>query len=84
MSHYFLSINRGKKSIVLDLKTAEGVAVAQDLAARCDILVENYRPGVMERLGLGYEALAATQSAFDLLCHLRLWDDRPAAGSSLV
>ena len=59
VSHYFLSVNRGKKSIVIDLKTAEGVALARDLAAKCDVLVENYRPGVMDRLGLGYEALAA-------------------------
>jgi crotonobetainyl-CoA:carnitine CoA-transferase CaiB-like acyl-CoA transferase len=58
-SHYFLSVNRGKKSIVVDLKSAAGVALAKDLAAKCDILVENYRPGVMDRLGLGYEALAA-------------------------
>src|SRR6266545_117136 len=58
-SHYFLSINRGKKSIVVDLKTEAGVALARDLAARCDILVENYRPGVMDRFGLGYQALAA-------------------------
>jgi crotonobetainyl-CoA:carnitine CoA-transferase CaiB-like acyl-CoA transferase len=59
VSHYFLSVNRGKKSIVLDLKTPEGLAIAQDLADRSDILLENYRPGVMDRLGLGYEALAA-------------------------
>lgn len=59
-SHYFLSINRGKKSIVIDLKTDEGVALARDLAAKCDILLENYRPGVMDRLGLGYKALAET------------------------
>lgn len=58
-SHYFLSINRGKKSIVVDLKSAGGVALAKDLAAKCDILIENYRPGVMDRLGLGYEALSA-------------------------
>jgi formyl-CoA transferase/CoA:oxalate CoA-transferase len=58
-SHYFLSVNRGKKSLVLDLKTEAGVALARDLAARCDILIENYRPGVMERLGLGYETLSA-------------------------
>jgi crotonobetainyl-CoA:carnitine CoA-transferase CaiB-like acyl-CoA transferase len=58
-SHYFLSINRGKKSIVVDLKTAAGVALVKDLAAKCDVLVENYRPGVMARLGLGYEALSA-------------------------
>lgn len=58
-SHYFLAVNRGKKSIVLDLKSAEGLQIARDLAARCDIVIENYRPGVMERLGLGYETLAA-------------------------
>ena len=58
-SHYFLSVNRGKKSIVVDLKSDAGVALVKDLAARCDILVENYRPGVMDRLGLGYEALSA-------------------------
>src|ERR1700704_6519209 len=58
-SHYFLSINRGKKSIVVDLKTAAGLALVKDLAAKCDVLIENYRPGVMDRLGLGYEALSA-------------------------
>lgn len=58
-SHYFLSVNRGKKSIVIDLKSAAGVALVRDLVAKCDILIENYRPGVMERLGLGYEALSA-------------------------
>jgi crotonobetainyl-CoA:carnitine CoA-transferase CaiB-like acyl-CoA transferase len=60
VSHYFLSVNRGKKSIVVDLKTEAGVALVKDLAAKCDILIENYRPGVMDRLGLGYEALSAT------------------------
>jgi crotonobetainyl-CoA:carnitine CoA-transferase CaiB-like acyl-CoA transferase len=59
VSHYYLSVNRGKKSIVIDLKTEAGVALARDLAARCDVLIENFRPGVMDRLGLGYEALAA-------------------------
>jgi crotonobetainyl-CoA:carnitine CoA-transferase CaiB-like acyl-CoA transferase len=57
-STYFLGINRGKKSIVIDLKTEAGVALARDLAAKSDILVENYRPGVMDRLGLGYETLS--------------------------
>ncbi|CAN7592226.1 CoA transferase [Phenylobacterium sp. LjRoot219] len=57
-SHYFLSVNRGKKSIVIDLKTEAGVALAKDLAAKCDILIENYRPGVMDRLGLGYDELS--------------------------
>ena len=58
-SHYFLSVNRGKKSIVVDLKSDAGVALVKDLAAKCDILIENYRPGVMDRLGLGYEILSA-------------------------
>ncbi|MDH4039156.1 MAG: CoA transferase [Gammaproteobacteria bacterium] len=57
-SHYYLSVNRGKKSIVVDLKTDAGVALVKDLAARCDVLVENYRPGIMDRLGLGYDALS--------------------------
>ncbi len=58
-SHYYLAINRGKKSIVVDLKSDEGVQLVKDLAAKCDILIENYRPGVMDRLGLGYETLSA-------------------------
>src|SRR6201996_6023108 len=58
VSHYFLSINRGKKSIVVDLKTEAGVALVKDLACKCDVLLENYRPGVMDRLGLGYEVLS--------------------------
>jgi crotonobetainyl-CoA:carnitine CoA-transferase CaiB-like acyl-CoA transferase len=58
-SHYFLSVNRGKKSIVIDLKSDAGLQLAKDLAAKCDVVVENYRPGVMDRLGLGYAALSA-------------------------
>ena len=58
-SHYFLGINRNKKSLVIDLQQAAGADILRRLVARADILVENYRPGVMERLGLGYEALAA-------------------------
>jgi crotonobetainyl-CoA:carnitine CoA-transferase CaiB-like acyl-CoA transferase len=58
-SHYFLGINRNKKSLVIDLQQEAGADILRRLAARADILVENYRPGVMDRLGLGYEALAA-------------------------
>ncbi len=58
-SHYFISINRGKKSIVVDLKSEAGIALVKDMVGKCDVLVENYRPGVMDRLGLGYEALSA-------------------------
>jgi crotonobetainyl-CoA:carnitine CoA-transferase CaiB-like acyl-CoA transferase len=58
-SHYFLGINRNKKSLVVDLQQAAGAEILRRLAATADILVENYRPGVMDRLGLGYAKLAA-------------------------
>jgi crotonobetainyl-CoA:carnitine CoA-transferase CaiB-like acyl-CoA transferase len=58
-SHYFLGINRNKKSLVVDLQRPEGAEILRRLVATADILVENYRPGVMDRLGLGYETLAA-------------------------
>jgi crotonobetainyl-CoA:carnitine CoA-transferase CaiB-like acyl-CoA transferase len=58
-SHYFIANNRGKQGIVIDLKAPAGVELAKGLAAQCDIVIENYRPGVMDRLGLGYEVLAA-------------------------
>ena len=59
VSLYAASILRNKRSIALDLKTEGGRSIAHELIARCDILVENNRPGVMERLGLGYEALSS-------------------------
>ena len=52
-----LAANRGKKSIVLDLKSAGGLAVAHDLAARCDVFMEGFRPGVCARFGLAYDDL---------------------------
>lgn len=55
---YFGSTNRNKESIVLDLKSDEGRAILKRLVAKADILVENFRAGVMERLGIGYETLA--------------------------
>lgn len=54
-SAYFLSHNRNKKSLVIDLKRPAGHALAERLIATADIVVESYRPGVMDRLGLGYE-----------------------------
>lgn len=51
----YLWANRNKKSLAIDLKTSEGKAVALDLIAKADVLVENFSTGVMERLGLGYE-----------------------------
>src|SRR3954451_12369414 len=54
-SAMFALLNRGKKSLVLDLKQAADLAKLDPLIARADVLVEQFRPGVMERLGLGYE-----------------------------
>ncbi len=58
-SGYLLSVNRGKESIALDLKRENDLAVLHRLLARADVLVENYRPGVMEKLGLDWESLHA-------------------------
>jgi len=56
-SGYFNQYNQGKLSLTLDLKQSEAVAVARDLVAQCDVVCENFAAGVMERMGLGYEAL---------------------------
>ncbi len=58
-SVYFASVNRNKRSITINLKSDEGREIARKLVAGADILVENNRPGVMDRLELGYEALSA-------------------------
>ncbi|MEM9500487.1 MAG: CaiB/BaiF CoA-transferase family protein [Pseudomonadota bacterium] len=56
---YFPMYNRGKQSICLDLKSEDGIAVAKDLVAGADILVENFRPGALDRLGLDYGSCSA-------------------------
>jgi crotonobetainyl-CoA:carnitine CoA-transferase CaiB-like acyl-CoA transferase len=56
-STYFLSVNRNKESIVLDLKESGDVAVLERMVERADVVVENFRPGVLERLGVGHERL---------------------------
>jgi crotonobetainyl-CoA:carnitine CoA-transferase CaiB-like acyl-CoA transferase len=55
----FMMMNRNKRGVVLDLKTEKGVAALRKLIARADVVTENFRPGVMERLGLGYDDLKA-------------------------
>uniref|UniRef100_A0A665UF92 Succinyl-CoA:glutarate CoA-transferase n=1 Tax=Echeneis naucrates TaxID=173247 RepID=A0A665UF92_ECHNA len=57
-STYFLSINRNKKSIAVDLKHPKGTQIVQELAAVCDVLVENYIPGKLHQMSLGYEQLS--------------------------
>src|SRR5207249_6578348 len=53
-STYFLSVNRNKESLALDLKSDAGRAIARRIAARADVLLENFRPGALDRLGLSY------------------------------
>lgn len=57
MSAYFISANRNKRSLTLDLKKPQGLAVLRELIAQCDVLVENFKVGTLERLGLSYEEL---------------------------
>jgi crotonobetainyl-CoA:carnitine CoA-transferase CaiB-like acyl-CoA transferase len=57
MSALYLMCNRGKRSIAVDIHTPDGLAIVKDLAARADVILQNFRPGVMDRLGLGYEAV---------------------------
>ena len=57
MATMFLNTNRNKRSIVLDMKSDAGRSAAQKIAAQCDVVVQNFRPGVADRLGIGYEQL---------------------------
>jgi CoA:oxalate CoA-transferase len=82
-SYYFARVNRGKESIALDLKSADGRRVLDALLARADVLVENFRPGVMTRLGYGPAELADRFPAVVALSlsgfgHTGPWSQRPA------
>lgn len=56
-STYYVSANRGKRSIVLDLRNPDDLARARELAATADVVIENFKPGTMEKFGLGYESV---------------------------
>ena len=58
-SAYFVGVHCGKQSLAINLKSKEGLAICRDLASRSDILIENFRPGTMNRLGLDYASLSA-------------------------
>ncbi len=82
-SAYFLSLNRGKESVALDLKDPTGRATFLGLVRRGDVLVENFRPGTLERLGLGYERLREENprliyAAVSGFGHSGPWSQRPA------
>ncbi|HHV78265.1 MAG TPA: CoA transferase [Firmicutes bacterium] len=86
-SGYFLRFNRNKKSVTVDIQKEEGKALFKDMVAKADILVENFRPGVMEENGLGYDVLKGINpgliyvaiSGFGRLPKYRgVYSDRPA------
>ena len=60
ISPVFLSANRGKKAISIDLKTESGVNVIRKIAGDVDVFVQNFRPGAIDRMGLGYDVISAT------------------------
>jgi len=67
-SAYFLAVNRGKKGLTLDLKSERGRQIALRLARDCDVVAHNFRPGVMEKLGLDYEAFRRENSRVIYAC----------------
>jgi len=77
-STYFLSVNRNKRSVVLDLRDPAGARTARELARRADVVVENFRPGVMDRLGLGFDALARENPAL-VYCSITGFGTGPGA-----
>src|SRR3546814_7930944 len=58
MATMFLNSNRNKRSIVLDIKSEAGLNATREIAAQCDVIVQNFRPGVTERLGIDYESIS--------------------------
>lgn len=59
MSSLYLVCNRGKRSVAVDIRQSQGADIVRRLAAQCDVVVQNFRPGVVDRLGLGYEDVRA-------------------------
>lgn len=78
LSHYSIALNRNKKSVSLDLKSPEGLRLTRDLARQSDIVLESFRPGVMQRLGLGYESLRAEYPALIYCAITGFWHEQPA------
>jgi crotonobetainyl-CoA:carnitine CoA-transferase CaiB-like acyl-CoA transferase len=82
-SAYYLSVNRNKRSLTLNVKSAEGQAIFRTLAAQSDVLIENFRAGEIDALGLGYPALASLNPGL-VFCSITgygqtgPWKDRPA------
>ena len=79
-SAYFGQLNAGKRSLALDLKNADAITLARQLAAEADVVIENFRPGVMDRLGLGAAALCALNPRLVYASISGYGQDGPAAG----
>lgn len=79
MCAHFFAVNRHKRSIQIDLKSEEGLAVAQSLAAKSDVILVNSRPSAMKRLGLGYEQLNKTNPGLIYVSISGFGDDGPYA-----
>jgi CoA:oxalate CoA-transferase len=75
----FLQQNAGKRNVCIDLKDARGAALASALAARADVVIENYRPGVLDRLGLGWEKLSGLNPRLVMLSITGFGSDGSAA-----
>ncbi|MBL8381561.1 MAG: CoA transferase [Burkholderiales bacterium] len=78
-SVFFLSVNRNKRSVTLDLKDADALAKVREMARRADVVVENFRPGVMDRLGLGYASLRRLNPRL-IYCSVSAFDARTSYG----
>ena len=75
LATYFTAVNRGKESIALDLKDPEDLAVARRLAERADVVVENFRPGLMDGFGLSYESLSSSNPKL-VYCSISAFGDQ--------
>ena len=86
-SAYFLALNRNKKSVGLDLRDPRGLEIARDLARTADVVVQNYRPGIADELGIGYAALSAINPGL-IYCSISAYDsegpDRDLPGTELT
>lgn len=76
-SAYYLSVNRSKRSMVVDMKTEPGRALVRELALACDIVVENFRPGILKRLGLSYEDISPQKPGIIWCCISGFGQDGP-------
>ncbi len=82
ISGLYHNINRGKRSLAVDLKNPEGVALVKDLSAGVDVVLQNFRPGVAERLGVDYESIKAVNPGIVYLSVCGFGDRGPLAGKA--